>query len=203
MNQAHSIRYPSALVYFLDASSEEKLISSYEKVIRSRGAAYRSKSHVDALEWLATLENWLVILDNADEPNLPLYRYIPKSRHGKVIIATRNDTLGTLAPDSSHRVEGLSLSESTGLLLEVSRCEDYYDNQELARDISLAFACIPLAIRHAGSYISIHKCLSSYLDMYNQRKAKFLAKRILAFRRITMRRLPPRSRCLLITCRNT
>ena len=94
-------RYPETPVYFLDASTELNIKSDLENILRSRGTAYASKDHRDTLTWLATkMENWLVIMDNADDPELRLFPLMPKCGHGNIIITTRNSILASLAPNS-------------------------------------------------------------------------------------------------------
>jgi tetratricopeptide (TPR) repeat protein len=147
-------------------------------IIRSRGAAYRSKSYEDALGWLATQsEGWFLILDNADNPNVDIFHFIPKNSRGNIVITTRDSTYQTLAPTTSLKVEGLSPSDASTLLLRLALYEDNDKNRAIADRIAETLGHLPLALAHAGGYISVHHCLSTYLDMYHKSQAKFLASR--------------------------
>lgn len=168
--------YPEFPVYFLDASTEDRLKTDLETAIRSRGPTYHSRSYEDALIWLANEgRDWLVILDNADDPNVPLSQFIPKSRSGNVIITTRNATYAALAPNSYHALEGLSVPDSVTLLLNMSKYPITDANWLSAEQVVTELQCLPLAVAHAGGYIFVHQCLTMYLDTYRKHKAKFLA----------------------------
>ena len=94
-------RYPETPVYFLDASTEVNIKSDLENILHSRGTAYASKDYRDTLVWLATkIEDWLIIMDNADDPEFRLFPLMPKCGHGNIIITTRNSILASLSPNS-------------------------------------------------------------------------------------------------------
>lgn len=167
--------FPDAVIYLLSASSEATLQTDLELISQSRGSAFRSSSYKDTLVWLAkSSKPWLMIMDNADESLLPLSQYIPNSGLGHVIITTRNAMLQTLSYDSSHEVKGLSESEATTLLLNMSRHQHTASNQSLAETIAKELGYLPLALAHAGAYILIHNCLPDYLQMYRQSSANLL-----------------------------
>ena len=118
-------RCPDAPVYFVNASAEDTLKADFENIIRSRGAKYHTASHQDALTWLATKpDDWLMIMDNADNPLIRLLLYIAQSSRGNVIITTRNANQAILAPNSSHHLEGLSTEDAIDLILTASGYED-------------------------------------------------------------------------------
>jgi hypothetical protein len=51
------------------------------------------------------------------------------------------------------------------------------ENQFLAQGIVHEVGHLPLALSHAGGYIYIHRCLDTYLEMYQKSKAEFLSAR--------------------------
>jgi hypothetical protein len=107
-------------VYLLDASSKETLEADLQALVQSQSDVY-----TDALLWLAsTTRDWLIIMDNADDPSLEISLFLPRCSHGHVIITTRDRHRGILAPISTHAVDGLPLEESTTLLLNTSQYED-------------------------------------------------------------------------------
>jgi tetratricopeptide (TPR) repeat protein len=172
------LRDPDAAVYFVNAESKDSLKTDYESIIRSQGGAHRSDSHEDALRWLATQQKgWCVILDNADNPDVDIFLDMPKGSHGNVVITTRNLTHSAISPNNSHVVQGLIMPDAIALLLEISKYEITSTNQLLAQQIVHEVEHLPLALAHAGGYIYLHRCLDSYLAMYQRSKAKFLAAR--------------------------
>jgi tetratricopeptide (TPR) repeat protein len=165
---------PDAPVYFVNASAEDTLKVDFENIIRSRGTEYRTASHEDALTWLATKqEDWLVIMDNADDPSLRLLPYISQSSRGHVIITTRNANQAMLSPNSSHHLEGLSMEDAISLIITASGYEDTDANRALAWAIVEVLGRLPLALAQAAGYLFVHKCLSTYLILF-QRSAENL-----------------------------
>lgn len=196
-------------MFFLNASSEESLKADLEMVIRSRGTAYRNQSFKDALSYLAKeIKDWLVILDNADDPSVRLFPYIPRCTYGNVIITTRNSNHSVLATNSSHHVEGLSVDEAVKLMLSTSRHEGIEANRQIAYHIVEELGCLPLAIAQAGGYIYVNRCFSTYLDIYRKNRLELLDSDELELPqdyqatvattiRMSMDQLPPRAQDLM------
>ncbi|PVF94730.1 hypothetical protein CPB86DRAFT_740055 [Serendipita vermifera] len=155
-------RYEDGSVYFLDASSQASLETDLKILVQSQ-----SDVHTDALVWLAnTKRDWLIIMDNADDPSLDLAKFLPRCPHGDVIITTRNHFRKLLAPKSTYLVDSLPLSDSITLLLETSGYEDNEVNRQLSERIAQELGCLPLALAHAGAYIFFRRCLDTYLETY-------------------------------------
>jgi tetratricopeptide (TPR) repeat protein len=121
--------------------------------------------------------NWLVIMDNADDPSLNLAPFLPRCPHGHVIITTRDRHRGTLSPNSAYPVDKLPLEESIALLLNTSQYEDSAVNRELSKRIAQELGCLPLALAHAGSYIRLRQCLDTYLKTYRESSSQLLQRK--------------------------
>jgi hypothetical protein len=135
----------------------------------------QSEEYTDGLLWLAKkTKNWLIIMDNADDPSLEIPQFLPRCAHGHVIITTRNHLRKTIAPKSTHLVDSLPLEEATTLLLDASGYEDNGLNRQLAGDIAEELGCLPLAIAHAGAYILVRECMDTYLDTYRKSRTRLL-----------------------------
>ena len=168
-------RYRDAAVYFFNASSEAILKVDFKLSIRARDPASHSKSHEDALLWFSNRKDqWFIIMDNADDPSVDLFCFIPKSSRGNIVITTRNATYKKLAPNSSHHIEGLSPADASKLILKCSSYLDNEANRAYALLISKELGYFPLALVHAAAYISDHQCLSTYLNTYHERRAQLL-----------------------------
>jgi hypothetical protein len=165
-------------VYFVDASSEGTLKVDLENILHSRGAEYRTSSHQDSIAWLATTpDDWLMIMDNADDPSFRLLLYIAQSSRGNIIITTRNANQAMLAPNHSHHLEGLSTEDAISLILTASGYDHTEANRALARAIVEELGCLPLALAQAAGYMFVHKCLSTYLVLLRQSTKTLLATR--------------------------
>ncbi|PVF99230.1 TPR-like protein [Serendipita vermifera] len=155
--------YKGEPVYFLNASSKVTLEADLQTLVQSQ-----SNAETNALTWLAnTKRDWLVIMDNADDPSLELAQFLPSCGHGHIVITTRDHSRMDLAPESTHHVDGLPLDESITLLLNNSKYEDNATNRQLSKKIAQELGCLPLALAHAGAYIFRWKCLDTYLTIYH------------------------------------
>jgi len=133
--------------------------------------------------WLAAHEDWLLILDNADD--LPLAQeFLPTRHKGYVLFTTRAQAAGALA--ASIEVEQLTLQEGTLLLLRWSKRLDLDTPLEQAQAVDRAAAesiaremdGLPLAIVQAGAYVEETGCsLADYLRLYATHRKDLLARR--------------------------
>ena len=75
-------------MFYVDASSVETLTSVYKAIAEHYKVGNTAES---AKHYLSVLKTpWLLVLDNADDPNLDLGPFIPGCQHGSVIITSRN-----------------------------------------------------------------------------------------------------------------
>ncbi|KAG8820176.1 hypothetical protein FRC18_011809 [Serendipita sp. 400] len=163
-------KFPGVPVFFLNASSEASLTADLVTLVRSQ-----TDNYDDALTWLANgIKNWLLIMDNADDPSLKLSTFLPRTSHGHVIITTRNATHKLLAPRSFHAVDGLPMEDSITLLLRSSESEDSEANHLVAKEITDELGRLPLALAHAAAYILINNCLDTFLATYRTSRNRFL-----------------------------
>ena len=106
-------------VLFVNASSATTMSSDLANIamVKNAGTTYK-----DGLRWLEMhLENWLLIYDNADDINLNLKPYFPRTNHGNIIITTRNQNARIHAnPACSVDVSRMTLGDATSLLLTIS-----------------------------------------------------------------------------------
>jgi tetratricopeptide (TPR) repeat protein len=170
------ISNPDSLVFFVDASSEDRIKENYQAIIRSRGIAYRTSTYESALQWLANTDvSWLIIADNADDPDLDLHPFVPQNPWGHFIITSRNANQGLMARKHAHHIEALDVSDAIKLLLDVSGYDCTDINAANAKAIVNTLGYLPLAIVQAAGYIYKHKCLLTYIDIYNESREKILA----------------------------
>ncbi|CCA73811.1 hypothetical protein PIIN_07765 [Serendipita indica DSM 11827] len=164
------------MVYFVDARSEEALQQGLQNIVYSMksGLSQRWSSSI-----LTSLEAWMVILDNADDPSLKVLEYFPRYGNGNIIITTRNSAYANLTCNFQ-ALEALESESAVELLLSSSGYERSSDNKESAFAIINALGRLPLAIAHAAGYIRLHQCLRTYLDIYNESRRQLLRTKTMA-----------------------
>ena len=134
-------------------------------------------------QWLIQHKNWLLILDNADDFKV-IHPYIPSGDGGHILLTTRTQVMSSIA----HKIEihKMDDEEATQLLLRRAGMADYeglaaetvHELRSQAAEIAGEVDGLPLAIDQAGAYVEETGCgLSTYLQLYRQQRAQFLAYR--------------------------
>ena len=168
--------YPSRFwkVYVVDASTLGTIQSSLEGIARTASAGTTAQ---DALMWLAGQQHdWLLLFDNADDPDINLRQFFPTCKHGNIIVTSRNPACRIYAPDSHFNVSGMNPDDAVELLLKMSTAQRSPANLERAALICRELGYLALAIAQAGAYIG-HSCsLDDYLHIYWEDRAQLLQK---------------------------
>ncbi|KAJ4463543.1 hypothetical protein C8J55DRAFT_403469, partial [Lentinula edodes] len=124
-----------------------------------------------------TSQNWLCIFDNADDKNVPLGKYIPRSKNGNVIITSRLSEVEQMASPGCHiAVSDLDKEDAITLLLGHALMESSETNRKQGCKIVDAFNCHALAVSSAGAYIQAFKTctLSDYLSILKSKQKESL-----------------------------
>lgn len=125
--------------------------------------------------WLETVGEWLLIFDNADEPEL-IEDFFPLKPKGHILVTSRAQTFLNLNIMTPVELDKLEPGESVQFLLkrtgrkDVERAE-YDAIEQLAKE----FDYLPLAMEQAGAYIFQRKSsFQDYLSSYHTRGLKLL-----------------------------
>ena len=174
-------------VFWMWAATQDTLDADFVKLAQlldlpEKGEQDQTLIVAAVKRWLSANENWLLILDNAD--NLPMAReFLPSSHKGYVLFTTRDQAAGMIA--ASVEVEKLSLQDGALLLLRWSNRLDTDSSLDRAQTEDRAAAKriveemdgLPLALVQAGAYIVETACsLEDYLDLYEMHHKELLAR---------------------------
>jgi hypothetical protein len=124
-------------VYFVDGTSAETTTSDLRNLALSKEIGDTAE---DALLWLSKKnDEWLLVIDNADDPTYNLLDYFPDGSCGNIIVTSRNGETRIHAPDpqSSSKVPCLTPDDAIELLVRVSGAmrEKNSETMALARKI--------------------------------------------------------------------
>ncbi|KAJ3822450.1 P-loop containing nucleoside triphosphate hydrolase protein, partial [Lentinula raphanica] len=161
-------------IFYIYANTVEYIQGSYWDIATTMESKVVQNWQIGLHLLEATEENWLLIINNADDPGLSLDTYIPSCDHGNIIITSRNPELQSLADDSLE-LQDMTSDEGTQLLIKhaFDRRKQVIEleEKEKAAEIAKELYYFPLALVQAGAYINRQKCLNDYLDrLHNQRK---------------------------------
>ncbi|KAJ7657078.1 P-loop containing nucleoside triphosphate hydrolase protein [Mycena rosella] len=158
-------------IFLIDTSTVETINTGLKNIAVTRNVGSTAD---DALRWLSTQPaEWLLLFDNADDPNINLQMFFPACTHGNILITSRNPGLRVYTGAHS-LVSDMEELDAVELLL-TSAGEDFTSgNRIIAADIVKALWYLPLAIIQAGAFISKSGLLDKYLDLYKKNQAKLL-----------------------------
>ncbi|KAH8833191.1 hypothetical protein DL96DRAFT_713047 [Flagelloscypha sp. PMI_526] len=159
-------------VFFLDASDQVSLETGFKSIAQAKSVG---ESFEDGLRYLqARSDEWLLFLDNADDPKLDLGQYLHR-RHGNVLITTRNPHTGDLAPDCHCQIDRLDQADAQELLLRGVKVPDSVDRDSHAAKIVKVLGCHALAVNQARAFLAKGTCaLSNYLQLYKDNRERLL-----------------------------
>ncbi|KAJ7727617.1 P-loop containing nucleoside triphosphate hydrolase protein [Mycena metata] len=161
-------------VFLVDASTVETIDTGFKNIAKLQHAGDSSE---DAVKWLIGKHgSWLVFFDNADDPKLDLYKFLPPCNHGNIIITSRNPELRVYGSHSS--VSGMEEEDAIALLLKSGAVEQITSSdKKTAAHIVKVLWHLPLAIVQAGAFIAKYGALNRYLDLYAKNHKKLLRER--------------------------
>ncbi|KAJ7452843.1 hypothetical protein FB451DRAFT_1373962 [Mycena latifolia] len=161
-------------IFLIDTSSVETIESGLKNIAATKGVGATAQ---DALQSLCKkADEWLLLFDNADDPKINLNNWIPRSKHGNILITSRNPELRVYA--GSHcLVSGMEEKDAVELLLKSAAEDNTPHAQKIAADIVKALWYLPLAIIQAGAFIAKSGDIESYLDLYTKNRAQLLSEK--------------------------
>ncbi|TVY42073.1 Nephrocystin, partial [Lachnellula occidentalis] len=102
-------------------------------------------------------EKWLLFFDNADDPSIDYFKFLPSGEGSCILMTTRNDGCKIYGSDSTgyEKFEKLEFSDAVELLLKTAKAERNPHNVEVAQTLvgDEFLAQHALSIVHAGAFI--------------------------------------------------
>ncbi|KAG6896782.1 hypothetical protein C0992_006088 [Termitomyces sp. T32_za158] len=160
-------------MYMINASSQASieqfltLLARSVKLINTTPAA--------ALTWLCYQKaEWLIILDNADDPDIDLNDFFPDCNHGNIIITSRNEGSKMYSIENHQKIQEMTHEDSLAVFYKASHRKK--DEQEDAKKLVQELGFLALAIVQAGSYLyyNQHIKVKQYLESYKKDMQRYL-----------------------------
>jgi hypothetical protein len=163
---AYSYKSNYEAVLWIDASNHTTFLASLTRLVddlnlkMSKAEKQDRQSLLSAVKkWLENNRNWLLILDNIDDPR-SVHDLIPSLGNGHVLLTAQTQAIGTIAP-SMLKLDALKPEDAALLLLRRAKKIEVYDSLENALDSHRASALklagmlgnLPLMLDQAGAYI--------------------------------------------------
>ena len=167
-------------VLWVDASSNENAESGFASLGQEMG---KGASFAAGIHWLSRYNKpWLLILDNADEPDMDISKYMPTGGNGHILITTRNHGVVMYATAGSLRFRGMDPEEAVNLLLRTASADmnpksANPQDRRFAEGIASELGYLALALAQAGAAIrgKIYT-LERYLHYYLGDRKRMLSR---------------------------
>ena len=163
-------------VFFIDTSSADMAEQGFSTMARICKVGDKME---DFKRYLTnSLEPWLLILDNADDPSLDISQYFPVGNRGSIIVTSRNPECRCHATVGSRELREMESDEAIELLLRSGDLpNEAQDLRLLALPIVETLGYLALAVSHAGASIRQKICsLEDYLASYTRHRKKLLSR---------------------------
>ncbi|KAF1952878.1 hypothetical protein CC80DRAFT_451679 [Byssothecium circinans] len=163
-------------VFWVDVGRREMAKNGFIAVAKALGSS--AESIAESLHALAsTKRRWLLILDNADDPDFDYKDYIPSGSNGAVMMTSRVQQCEWYSTIKHETLDGLDLEPCTQLLLKTAKIGEtlWSLHEQQAQDIVHLLGSHTLALIQAGAYIAEGYCrLDQYPKKYQQQRKRLL-----------------------------
>lgn len=165
-------------IFWIDASSYIAAQQGFREISRVCEIDEVPKA---AKQWLSnTQNNWLLIIDNADDPAIDVSEFFPTGNRGTILLTTRNPDCKIHPTVGSCEFGQMDMGEAVTLLLKATGVEDVGDEaaKKKAIRVTQTLGFLALAIVQAGAYIRQGLCrIEEYCDVYNRHRQTLLKHR--------------------------
>jgi tetratricopeptide (TPR) repeat protein len=161
LEYAYRHRDDYAFIFWVGAESEGTLDRDYGEIARRLDLAAKEAPETEAVRegvkrWLTEHTDYLLILDDADDPPL-LAPYLPPAPAGHVLVASRARDLSALRVEQPLRLAALPEDEAVEFLLTRAGRGEHPAEWAAASKLAKQLGGLPLALELAGAYIAARK----------------------------------------------
>lgn len=138
-------------VFWINGQSVDKLKETLISNVAKKGEV--GDNHEAALHWLSKqTDSWLLIIDNADDVEIDLKKFVPKGANGHVLVTTRNQDCAFSNVGSRH-FSGMQEDEAKQLFLKCTNVTESDENRSIVSMILRELGYLALAVVMAGTAI--------------------------------------------------
>ncbi|MDA1303402.1 MAG: FxSxx-COOH system tetratricopeptide repeat protein [Nitrospirae bacterium] len=168
----HSSEYE--VVWWVKSEKQETLAADYAALAQELNLPEKGMTDQPAIikavrAWFGQNEKWLLIYDNAEDPQEIREKYLPQGGDGHVLITSRNPNWSETAHSES--VSVLNEDEAVEFLLKRTGGDDLGSATILAKELGY----LPLALEQAAAYIKETRITTSkYVELAEKQKVELL-----------------------------
>jgi Flp pilus assembly protein TadD len=163
-------------VFWVDVSSKSTADAGFLRISDVLGSPVQNID--DARHLLSNVKhNWLLVLDNADDPDTDYERYFPSGTRGAILMTSRVPECSCYNTVGFEQLESLSSAECLTLLLRAAeiQAEAWAEHEPAAKYVVSLLGSHTLALIQAGAYIARGFCsLGEYPTEYSRQCERLL-----------------------------
>lgn len=159
---------PDYSVFWVPALSKSGFEEAYEAIATKLGIQHAVNQDVKKLvrDYLSSNDagNWLLVVDNADDPDLvcgrdvpdSLDQYLPQSDNGRVLVTTRTMVVSQSLADEIVPLDEFDLPKAKELATKLLKRKrpNWQDDEASLDELLQELVCLPLAITQAMAFLS-------------------------------------------------
>jgi tetratricopeptide (TPR) repeat protein len=163
-------------VFWVDVSSESAAAAGFLRISNILGSS--AEDIDDTRQLLSNAKgDWLLVLDNADDPDTDYERYFPSGTRGAILITSRIPECSYYNTVGSEQLGSLSTGNCLTLLLRAAEipAESWIEHKQAANRAIDVLGSHTLALIQAGAYIAQGYCsMEEYPIQYQQQCERLL-----------------------------
>ncbi|KIM22767.1 hypothetical protein M408DRAFT_322409, partial [Serendipita vermifera MAFF 305830] len=169
-----------AQTVYVDASSSSSIKSDLQTWVRTIGEGPDHGAWEDALRMLNAppqSEQWVLILDNADDPALDLKLFLPKNVNVTILVTSRNRNLSNLSTTKHLELGEMSADEALAVMRLASRRQMPLPDKELdsATTLMRELGYLAVALVQAGTYCyQLSSTIGEYLSLFKTHRTELM-----------------------------
>jgi tetratricopeptide (TPR) repeat protein len=180
----YSYRYRSdyRYIFWIRADTEVVLQTGFVEIAKLLDLPEQNATNpadtVQAVKhWLEHTDQWLLIFDNADSPEL-LKAYYPRTPRGHILLTSRAQIFDTLGIARPLALEKMDPQEALDFLFKrTARAQNDPNEKNAAEQLAKELGYLPLALEQAAAYLVAKTArFQDYLASFQQQRLSLLNK---------------------------
>ncbi|KAK2730940.1 hypothetical protein FQN57_003785, partial [Myotisia sp. PD_48] len=162
-------------IFWVDVGSDSMAAEGFIKISKMLGSAAETIDDVRQL-LSSRADDWLLILDNADDRKFDYSCYFPPGKRGAILLTSRNPDCAQLSTVDSESLEHLEQADCISLFLQAARIKPPINHEEDVLRIITLLNSHTLALIQAGRYIAKYSCpIKEYPNEYERQSKRLLS----------------------------
>ncbi len=163
---AHQNNYNS--IIWLRADTEQTITADLEQIMQKLNlpSAKLEQNRASLIRWLTEHQSWLLVFDNADDPER-IVSYLPPQGTGHILITSRATDFQDIPSARTIPIDKMTEPEAVDFLFKRTDLKRTDANKNAAEKLAGELDYLPLALEQASAYIVALKItFKDYLDQY-------------------------------------